>query len=546
MRIQPVKLAVASCAGLFLTTALVAAVLLAGVTPARAQGDSPVVATTAGKLRGRALSTGGAEFLGIPYAQPPVGDLRWRPPVAVQPWTGVRQATTFGAPCAQPLLFGSWNHYDVDRSSEDCLYLNVVTPARPAAKPLPVMVWLHGGANQGGSSSNVFFNNPRLPEHGVVLVTLNYRLGVFGFLALPALTSESAHHASGNYGLMDQILALNWVRANIAQFGGDPNNVTLFGQSAGSVDTAILMTSPLARGLFQKAIGESGAAFTRQVIPLAEAEQIGEEAFAAFKLPSGADALRELRKIPARDLLVQLGPLATRYPRGFAPEIDGWVVPRSPAEVFAAGGEAPIPLLVGTTSREEIGIEQPAGVLRAIIAREAGDLAPKALALYGLTGEGQGAYDPLYGSASVQWSADILFHCPVTTEALWHNATGQPVYEYEFDHPIPGQEARGAIHAAELPYIFGYFPSTGMIGGSFTQADFKLGELMESYWTNFARNGDPNGPALPKWPRLDAVSQRYLDFGVDGSAQASTKPLRAAQCGLYRDWLAEKQHAAKK
>ncbi|MGH9560939.1 MAG: carboxylesterase/lipase family protein, partial [Terracidiphilus sp.] len=481
---------------------------------------------------------------GIPYAQPPVGDLRWRPPVAAQPWSGIREAMAFGAPCAQPLLYGNWNHYDVDRSSEDCLYLNVVTPAWPAAKRLPVMVWLHGGANQGGSSSNEFFTSSKLPEHGVVLVTLNYRLGVFGFLALPALTGESEHHASGNYGLMDQIMALNWVRANIAQFGGDPNNVTLFGQSAGSVDTTILMTSPLARGLFQKAIGESGAAFTRQVIPLAEAEQIGEEAFAAFKLPAGADGIRELRKIPAHELLTQLGPLATRYPRGFAPEIDGWVVPRNPAAVYAAGGEAPIPLLVGTTSREEIGIEEPASVLRAIITREAGDLAPQVLALYGLAGDAQSAPDPVYGSASVQWSADILFHCPVTTEALWHSAIGQPVYEYEFDHPIPGQEARGAIHAAELPYVFGYFPSAGMMGGHFTEVDFKLAGMMESYWTNFARSGDPNGPGLPQWPRLDAA-QRYLDFTVDGGAQVSNKPQRAAQCGLYREWF-EQGHSTKK
>lgn len=539
MRIRPAKLAFPFFSGIFLM------LYLAIASPARAQNDPPVVTTTAGKLRGHVLSNGGAKFLGIPYAQPPVGDLRWRPPVPAQPWTGVRDATTFGAPCAQPLLYGGWNNYDVDRSSEDCLYLNVVTPVWPATKKLPVMVWLHGGANQGGSSSNEFFTSSKLPEHGAVLVTLNYRLGVFGFLALPELASESPHHASGNYGLMDQILALNWVRANIAQFGGDPNNVTLFGQSAGSVDTTILMTSPLAHGLFQKAIGESGAAFTRRVIPLAEAEPIGEEAFASFKVPAGADGLRELRKIPARELLAQLGPLATRYPRGFAPEIDGWVVPRNPAEVFAAGDEAPIPLLVGTTSREEIGIEQPASVLRAIITREAGDLAPKVLALYGLAGDAQSAPDPVYGSASVQWSADILFHCPVTTEALWHSNAGQPVYEYEFDHPIPGQEARGAIHAAELPYVFGYFPSGGMMGGHFTESDFNLGGMMERYWTNFARSGDPNGPGLPNWPRLDAT-QGYMDFTVDGGAQASDKPLRAAQCGLYREWIAEQKRAAKK
>ena len=517
------------------------AVYLAAALAVCAQNNPLVVATSGGKVRGRARPGGGAEFLGIPYAEPPLGGLRWRPPVPAQPWAGIRDATAFGAACPQPMLSGDWNRFDVERSNEDCLFLNVIAPARPPAKPLPVppakplpvMVLLHGGANLGGSASTELYKNGPLPEHGVVLVTLNYRLGVFGFLAHPALTSESAHHASGNYGLMDQILALHWVRENIAQFGGDPNNITLFGQSAGSMDTGMLMTSPLARGLFQKAISESGAAFSPPVIPLAEAEHTGEAALAALKLPSGADGIRELRKIPARELIARLGPLAIRWPGGFTPDIDGWVMPRSPAAVFAAGGEAPIPLLLGTTSRE-FPSDEPVNVLRASIARETGDLAQQTLAIYGLAGDAQGAPDPLYGSASQQWAADTMFHCPITTEALWHNAAGQPVYEYEFDHPIPGQEAQGAVHSADLPYVFGYFPKTGNIAGRFTEVDFKLADLIETYWTNFARSGDPNGPGLPTWPRLGAA-QRYLDFTVDGGARAGDKPLRAAQCGLYRE-----------
>lgn len=514
-------------------------VCLTGVLAARAQSDPLVVTLSAGKLRGHARPDGGAEFLGIPYAQPPVGDLRWRPPVPAHPWDGIRDATAFGAACAQPMLSGNWNRFDVARSSEDCLFLNVITPAWPAAKPLPVMVWLHGGANLGGSASSALYKDGTLVKHGVVLVTLNYRLGVFGFLAHPALSNESAHHASGNYGLMDQILALRWVHENIARFGGDPNNVTLFGQSAGSMDTGILMTSPLAHGLFQKAIAESGAAFSPPVIPLAEAEHTGEEALAALKLPAGADGIRELRNIPAKEVLARLGLLATRWPAGFTPDIDGWAIPRSPAAVFASGGEAHIPLLLGTTSRE-FAVEEPADVLRANITREAGDLGQQALTLYGLTGDAPGSSDPLYGTASEQWAADVLFHCPITTEALWHNTAGQPVYEYELDHPIPGQEARGAVHSGDLPYVFGYFPKTSNIGGNFTETDFKLADMIESYWTNFARSGDPNGPGLPPWPRLDAA-QRYLDFTVDGGAQASDKPLRAAQCGLYREWMARRR-----
>jgi para-nitrobenzyl esterase len=505
-----------------------------------AQADPLVLATSAGKLRGRARPGGGAEFLGIPYAQPPLGILRWRPPVPARTWIGVRDATKFGAACMQPLLEGAWNRHDVEHSSEDCLFLNVITPAWPAAKPLPVMVWLHGGANTGGSASSELYKNGTLAEHGVILVTVNYRLGVFGFLAHPALSRESADRASGNYGLMDQILALKWVRANIARFGGDPNNITLFGQSAGSIDTGILMTSPQARGLFQKAIAESGAVFFPAVASLADAEKRGVETAAALNAPAGVRGIAFMRKIAAEDLLTSLGARAAQWP-GYSPDVDGWIVPRSPAAVFAAGDESPIPLLLGTTSRE-FPIKLPPDALRASITRDAGNLAPQALALYGLTGNAPNApdpVDPLYGTASQQWSADSMFHCPIATEALWHARTHQPVYEYELDHPIPGQEAQGAVHSGDLPYVFGYFPKESNIGGNFNQVDFKLADLIERYWTNFARTGNPNGPGLPAWPRLDAA-QRYLDFAVDGSAAASDKPLRAAQCGLYRQWTEDR------
>jgi para-nitrobenzyl esterase len=199
-----------------------------------------VVRTTAGLIRGIARSNGGAQFLGIPYAEPPIGPLRWRAPVPKKSWSGVRDANAFGSSCSQPLLGGAWNRHDAEHSSEDCLYLNVITPAWPAATPVPVMLWIHGGANQGGSGSGGLYTGGTLTAHGVLIVTINYRLDIFGFFAHPELTRESPHHASGNYGLMDQILALQWVHDNIAGFGGDPNNVTVFGQSAGSIDTGIL------------------------------------------------------------------------------------------------------------------------------------------------------------------------------------------------------------------------------------------------------------------------------------------------------------------
>jgi para-nitrobenzyl esterase len=508
----------------------------------RADDSALVVKTAAGLIRGVARPGAGAEFLGIPYAQPPVGELRWRAPVPAQPWSGVREATKFGAACSQPLLDGAWNRYDVANSQEDCLFLNVITPAWPAAKPLPVMFWLHGGANLGGSASSELYKNGTLPEHGVVLVTVNYRLGVFGYLAHPALTAESPHHASGNYGLMDQILALHWVRDNIAAFGGDPHNITVFGQSAGSMDTGMLMTSPLARGLFQKAIAESGAAFAPGVPSAADAERMGADAFAALGAPANADGVDALRKIPASDLLRKLGKLATAWP-GFSPDIDGWVIPHPPAEVFAAGNETPIPLLLGTTSRE-FGISMPLDALRADIAKTDGDLAPQALALYGIAGNDPGTPDPLYGAPAAQWTADQLFHCPITTEALWHSAAHNPTFEYELDRPIPGQEAQGAIHSGDLPYVFGYYPKTSNIGGNFGAVDFHLADQIETYWTNFARTGNPNSAGLPNWPALDAAHQSFLRFTLDGGIVVATTPLRGAQCDLYRKVLAQQMKPA--
>ena len=243
--------------------------------------DNLVVSTTSGKLRGVSRPSGGAEFLGIPYAQPPVGDLRWHEPLPAKSWTGVREATAFGAPCAQPVL-GDWNKHDSEASKEDCLFLNVMTPAWPSKAPLPVMFWLHGGANAGGTASSALYKDGTLVQHGVVLVTVNYRLSIFGFLAHPELTRESSHHASGNYGLMDQIAALRWVRDNIAKFGGDPKNITVFGQSAGAQDTSLLMTSPLSKDLFQRAIAQSGSALMPPMPSLAEAEQAGEKVAATL------------------------------------------------------------------------------------------------------------------------------------------------------------------------------------------------------------------------------------------------------------------------
>ena len=501
---------------------------------ASSQIDPLVVRTTAGLVRGIARTSGGAQFLGIPYAEPPVGPLRWRAPVPKKPWSGVRDTGAFGSSCSQALLGGAWNRHDADNGEEDCLYLNVITPAWPASQPLPVMFWIHGGANLGGSGSGDLYTAGTLTAHGVLIVTINYRLGVFGFFAHPELTSESPHAASGNYGLMDQILALHWVHDNIARFGGDPSNVTVFGQSAGSMDIGILMTSPLSRGLFQKAIGESGAPFYPVLVPFEQAEQTGQQFAASLPALAGQNPIEFLRQVSAQDLIAKAAKSMWGNPP-VGPIVDGWVVPRSPEETFKSGKEAPIPLLLGTTTRE-FGASESPDALRQDIQGYAGKLAPQALALYGVAGDGQGTDDPLYGSAGVQWNADIGFHCPISTEAMWHAAAHHPTFEYELDHAIPGQEAQGALHSAELPYVFGSFPTSGNIGGNFGPVDKHLAELMEDYWTNFAKTGDPNGAGLPHWPELDAA-QLYLTFTLDGQAAASTGPLRAPQCDLYRQIL---------
>jgi len=491
-----------------------------------------VVDTTSGKLRGVSRPTGGAEFLGIPYAQLPVGDLRWHEPLPAQSWSGVREATTFGAPCAQAIL-GDWNRHDSETSKEDCLYLNVVTPSWPLKAPLPVMFWIHGGANAGGTASSALYKDGTLVQHGVILVTVNYRLGIFGFFAHPGLTRESSHHASGNYGLMDQIAALGWVRDNIAKFGGDPTNITVFGQSAGAQDTSLLMTSPLSKDFFQRAIAQSGSSLNPPLPSLSEAEHSGEKLAATLKAPADDSAIKYLRELSKEDLLKSVAGQDPRQPPLVGPDIDGWVIRRSPAEVFALGQESSIPLIIGTTTRE-FGMSASPGQLRKMIQDVTGSFASRAMSLYGLDGDGQGTTDPIYGPTADQWFADLVFRCPVATQAAWHKTAHHSTYQYELAHAIPGQEKQGAVHSADLPYVFGFYPKTGNISGNFGETDYKLADLIETYWTNFARNGNPNAGTTPKWPEFGS-SQTFIEFSQDGRVVTNSEGLRRPQCDLYRE-----------
>jgi len=497
-----------------------------------------VVTTSAGRVRGFARASGGAQFLGIPFAQPPVGNLRWHDPVEVQPWAGVRDASSFGSPCAQPVQ-GDWNKHDAETSKEDCLYLNVTTPVWPPKSKLPVMLWLHGGANVGGSGGGSLYNEGKLPDHGVLLVTINYRLGVFGFFAHPGLTSESEHKSSGNYGLLDQIAALRWVRKNIVQFGGDPENITVFGQSAGAQDTSMLMISPLSKQLFHRAIVESGSAFMQPVPPLSAAENAGETIAAKLKAPQGSSAVAYLRGLPASDLIAAALSQDPTAPPMLGPILDGYVLTETPLQVFSNGQEASVPMLIGSTSRE-FSFDGPMEALRGFMRQFSGELAPRALEIYGLANGGEGATDPLYGSVGNQWMADQIFRCPVAGQAFYHNASKRTVYEYQLEHAIPGQEKDGAVHSADLPYVFGFFPKTGNISGPFGPVDFKIADMVETYWTNFAKTGDPNGPSLPKWPAFGAA-QNYISISQDGSIVANSGGLRPKQCELNREILANRE-----
>ena len=506
---------------------IVLVVLLA--VPAFA-ADLAVITVTGGQIRGGALNKGGAVFKGVPFAQAPVGDLRWREPAGVKGWTGVREATSFGAPCAQ-----NAGGRMQETSSEDCLFLNVWTAEWPARGRKPVMVWFHGGGNYAGTASGNNFDGESLARRGVVLVTANYRLSVFGFLAHPELTKESPHHASGNYGLMDQIAALKWVHDNISKFGGDPSNVTIFGQSAGAVDVNVLMTSPQAKDLFHKVIAESGTVTrvpddaTMRMTGLgavmsprsgdtySDALTLGEAEKAGEKLVPGS--LKELRAMPAADLLKTTA--APRMSIGPANGIvvDGCIFPKPPAEVFAKGQEQKVPLLIGNNSRERTPQTTNEELSKAVDAMY-GPFASRGFAMYESAG-----LDPLYGSMGAQWVVDTMYRCPVVLQLNWHAAAGNPGYEYQFDRAAPGREAAGATHGAEVSYVF------GNLSANYAAPDREISAAMQQYWTNFAKTGDPNGAGLPKWPKYDAGSRGYIEFTNNGPL--AREGLRRAYCDLY-------------
>jgi para-nitrobenzyl esterase len=497
----------------------------------------PEVRTQQGVVRGQFDVVGEAIFQGIPYAAPPVGDLRWKPPQPPAAWESPRDAITAPHSCMQ--VNWGWNARDAQDESEDCLYLNIATPWLHPAHPLPVIFWIHGGANYNGSGR--YSRGQTLTQHDVVMVSINYRLGVFGFLALPQLTAESPHHASGNYALLDQIAALRWVRDNIAQFGGDPNNVTIAGQSAGAMDVGMLLTAPESKGLFAKAIAESGGPITpTPILPtLPEAESLGTT-FATFAgAAAGPGQLAALRSMSASDLLEAghrfTAPDKEGVPTHQGPEliVDGWVLPVQPAAAIRDGASHDLPLLIGNNIQEfSFGRSSviranappdPPDALKRAIEHDFGNAAPQALAAYGLAHSDAPPVDPELGSAGTQMMTDTLFRCPARIAGDWLAKRGIGVWEYQFERPLPGSGSASTRHSGELPYVFGWaqHAGPGIMGGTYGPEDATLSQQMQTYWTNFAKTGNPNGSGLPNWPAFAGSEPALMHFTPQGSAEAS-------------------------
>ncbi|HJZ73331.1 MAG TPA: carboxylesterase family protein [Vicinamibacterales bacterium] len=460
---------------------------------------SNTVAVEGGQLRGTTVD-GIRTFKGIPFAAPPVGALRWKGPQPVVAWSGVKAADTFGAQCMQqPYPAGSPYASAPQPTSEDCLYLNVWTAAREGEKR-PVMVWIHGGGWTRGSGSTAVYDGAILAKKGVVVVTTNYRLGAFGFFAHPELTKESPTHASGNYGILDHIAALKWVQNNIAAFGGDPTRVTIFGESAGSWSVSVVQATPLAKGLFHRAIGESGGQFAGTTT-LAQAERRG----VAFGTSVSARTLADLRALPADKLL---GVESFRT----AVNVDGYVLPEDVRSIFARGRQNSVPVLVGSNADEMTTLSNAATFPTSM---EEFHL-QMAVRFPGFSPQFDAAY-PVKTEADIPavllaLGRDQTFTSEMRTWARMVTAAGQKAFLYQFTHvpPSPNAKTWGAYHASEIAYVFGTLRNRDW---KYSQTDFKLSDQMSSYWTNFASGGDPNGKKLPAWTPYDQTEEPYLELG---------------------------------
>jgi para-nitrobenzyl esterase len=509
---------VAAIVGAFV---LMASTTVPGVLPEPLKIDSGLVSSTT-------VSVGGVRvFKGMPFAAPPVGPLRWRPPQPVVHWDNVRNADTFGPVCVQPQGVGRLNVSvdlrDSPRRDEDCLYLNVWTMAASSAERRPVMVWIFGGAYSEGAGSSPHSDGEALARKGVVLVTFNYRLGPFGFFAHPELSSESGANASGNYAMMDAIAALRWVRTNISAFGGDPGNVTIFGESAGAAISAGLVGSPEAKGLFRRAISQSGAWMGLGMAPMrtrAQAEQDGLRASVAM----GASSLADLRSRSADEVQKGL--------RGFGMIVDGLVVPEDLSITFARGRQNDVDVLVGSNKDEGAfvtrgpSVEQWTSRVRA----RWGDLADQYLKAYPAGSDAEASL-----SSQAAFSDEMAWHMRLYAELQAKRGKGAYLYYFVHEPPTdPGKPNLRATHTAEIPYVFNnlkpvrVFPDASSPElASASERDRNLAEVISSYWINFARSGNPNGRGLPHWePYRDRTTGRARILGELGKVERVPDPDR--------------------
>jgi para-nitrobenzyl esterase len=491
----------------------------------------------------------------VPFAQPPTGELRWKEPQPVKNWTGVRKATQFGPRCMQASIFGDMG-FRANGMNEDCLYLNVWTPEKSGKEKLPVLVYFYGGGFVAGDGSEPRYDGESMATKGIVSVTVNYRLGVFGFLAHPELTKESPHGASGNYALLDQYEALRWVQKNISAFGGDPKRVTIAGESAGSISVSALMASPLSKNLIAGAIGESGSILaTLGAIPLAQAEQNG----AKFVTSLGAKSLAELRALDTQKIFEPATAGGFASIGRFSITIDGYFFPEAPSAIFATGRQAHVPLLVGWNSEEMTGqlilqgkpptTENFQNAVKTLY----GARADEALKLY----SGSNAEEIM--DAATALAGDRFIGYSTWKWADLHLKSGSsPVYRYFYARPRPAMKAsmgnaapglaggvvknstappqppaRGAVHSAEIEYALGNLSLNNVY--EWTTDDFKVSKIMQGYFANFIKNLNPNGPGLPEWPAAKGAGDAPEVMIIDVETRAEPDKHRGRY--LFQDQM---------
>ncbi|GAB3268708.1 carboxylesterase family protein [Larkinella harenae] len=518
-----------------LLSLLVSTVLTTQIADAQST-KTPQAKTVNGVVEGVTESSGIRAFKGIPFAQPPVGELRWKEPQPVKNWQGVRKTVKFGPRAMQRPIFGDMG-FRSDGMSEDCLYLNVWTPAKSAKEKLPVLVYFYGGGFMAGDGSEGRYDGESMATKGMVALTVNYRLGVFGFMAHPELTKESSHRSSGNYAYLDMAAALRWVQQNIAAFGGDPKRVTIAGESAGSIAVSGLMASPLSKGLIAGAIGESGSLLGGlPPVPL----NTGEEAGLAFAKAVGANSLAELRAMPAEQLLEATG--KPNIPR-FSATVDGYFFPKAPLEIYKAGEQAQIPLLAGWNSEEMnaraiLGQEKPTPENYANAVKKLyNDKADEVLKLY----PGSTEEEVLESATALAGDRFLAYSTWKWADLQSKTGGNKPVYRYYYSRPRPAMvpemgnaapglaggvvkstdanavkipPARGAVHSAEIEYAMGNLSKNKVY--AWTPEDHKVSEVMQNFFANFIKNGNPNGAGLPNWPAINSGnSVQYMQIDVN-------------------------------